>query len=131
MSFTTLSSSAFPADILTVELYFNGGNMGAAEGPHLFAFLGENYETCTTCSIIYENCTDATSCDRAFLATEGLLDITASSKLDGESFTGTITNARYVEVTIDPTTLESTEVPDGDVWCIDMVAFDSTVAASP
>jgi len=116
-------SITIPVDALTFELFYE---FGADDGPHSHVFSGENYDACHTCAIMYERCFDPENCERTFLAVSGTLEVTAQGVV-GDQLTGTLTDVSFREVTIDWDTFHSTPVVDGDVWCLDSFAFDTTI----
>lgn len=73
-------------------------------------------ETCENCVFFYEGVTVSDGLlknpDRAFMPSDGTLEITAVSPEVGKTFSGTV-SATLVEVTIDGETLETTTVPGG------------------
>ena len=104
---------------LYLELFFG---MGAADTPHDSTFTGENYATCSECLIMDAECNaDRSVCGTHYLAQSGTVSFSALSRT---SLTGTLTNVRMIEVTLDPSTFETTPVDGGRVWCIPSLAFD-------
>lgn len=79
----------------------------------------QNYETCTTCLLIYADCTTET-CDKAFFATGGTIEVSAID-LEAGTVTATVRNIIAVEVTIDENTFASTPVAGGETWCLPSV----------
>lgn len=104
-----------PMVSLSVEIYDEPPAVGSYA-------LGENYETCLQCVLLYSGCDD-TGCDSILLARSGTLEITAVG-VEGERFAATLTNVEFEEVNIDEGTFISTPVAGGDVKCIDSHAFD-------
>jgi hypothetical protein len=93
-------------DLFLFEFYWNGGD-GGRVGTFKFGTGGDaNFATCSRCFFIH-------SSDKDLLAASGVLEIDAdSTPIDGVIH-ATLRDATFVEVTIDPTTLVSTPVPNG------------------
>gem|GEM_PF-3488975 len=115
-----------PADYLSFELW---QRFGGPTTPGSYVLTDENYETCSTCLLIDTDCT-ATECQKTFLAVSGGVDL-ADLGVVGDFFTGTLTDVKLVEVTIDPDTYVSTPVPGGETWCLDSLSFDMLIDAWP
>ena len=109
------SAEDFPYDELSIEIYDTPPAVGTYP-------LGENYETCTYCVLIFAGCGED-ACDAVLFPTSGTLEITAVGG-EGERFTGSLTDVQFEEVTIDEDTFRSTAVPGGELRCIDSHAFD-------
>lgn len=104
---------------LAVEFY-DFGDGSPLTGPGNYP-LGanaddQNYETCTTCLIIYADC-DAETCAKSFYGTGGTIEVTALD-LDAGTVTATLKNVVAVEVTIDENTFVSTPVNNGETFCL-------------
>jgi hypothetical protein len=131
-SYRAYSSAAAPYDYLAIELWYGLGGPEPLLGPgstSLGSRAGDlNYATCSTCVLMWADCDDTDTCARSYLATGGTLAVTAMTA--GGSFTGTLTNVRLAEVTIDPDTFESTPVAGGGSWCLASHAFDAAVSGS-
>ena len=115
------SSDGVPTDTLSIEVY-------EAPAPGTYQ-LGENYETCLHCVLIYAGCTDLDpeSCSQTFLATEGTLEITTVGA-EGEYLVGSISNVQFEEVTIDwADTFRSSPVAGGELRCVDGHDFESYI----
>lgn len=126
------SSATAPYDVITVEFYYGLGGVEPLQGPGSVtlgaADVDQNYATCSTCVLIWTDC-DTTGCSGpTYFATAGTLNVTALAT--GGSFTGTLANARLIEVEIDPTTYLSTPVADGGAWCVASLSFDASVQGS-
>lgn len=107
---------------LAVEFY-DFGDGSPLDGPGNYP-LGanaedQNYETCTTCLIIYADC-DAETCAKSFYGTGGTIEVTAVD-LDAGTVTATLKNVVAAEVTIDEDTFVSTPVNGGETWCLGSV----------
>jgi len=70
------------------------------------------------------------SAERIFLSTAGELDIQSIGP-PGVPFSGTLSNASLVEVTIDWDTFVSTPVPGGETRCIETFFFDTPIMGDP
>jgi hypothetical protein len=116
------SSSRPPSSVLSVELWTA---MGGPHAPGTYAFDDTNYANCGLCGILDVNCS-ATTCDRTFLITSGIINITSIGAV-GELFTATVTHAEGIEVTIDPGTYTSTPVPLGQTFCFDSAVLSATI----
>ncbi len=119
--YTADASLTFPTDSLAIEIYDEPPTAGSYT-------LGENYETCLYCVLIYTDC-DESSCGSTLLATGGTLNITEVG-VDGGRFTGTLTNAQFEEVAINEDTFRSTPVPGGELRCVDSYSFDIFIGTS-
>ena len=114
------STLGTPVDALTFEL------TGDAKAAGDYDLTGSHYPDCAACVLIHTGCDEnLANCTGTYLATEGLLSITAFGA-SGEPFTGTLTGARLQEVTLDAAS-NSTVVPNGQTWCLDDYAFEATV----
>ena len=88
---------------------------------------GNNYADCGLCVMMYEDCEDgdgqpADICSKIYFATEGTLEIVTfdTSGTGGGPVEVTLTDVVFTEVTINPSAgYLSTEVEDGDTWCVD------------
>lgn len=78
-----------------------------------------NYETCSTCIVIYDDC-GAETCDTLFFATGGTIEVTAIDQ-DAGTITAELKDIVAVEVTIDSQTFRSTPVANGESYCLDSV----------
>ena len=122
------TTTAVNPDVLVVELYLG---LGGPPGPGTYLIeddpLNDNYATCHTCVLIFENIDwDTGIADRTLFATSGELNIESIGP-PGVPFTGTLSNVNLVEVTIDWDTFESTPVPGGETRCIDTFPFDAPI----
>ena len=114
--------------ILSLEFYEK--NMDQMDsilmGPGTFEIAAsaddQNYETCTTCVRIAQECDQDGNCGKEFLATKGTIVFTA---IDGDTgtVTGMVTGLEAEEVTIDDATFKSTPVPNGEGYCLDSLEF--------
>lgn len=122
--YTATAGSAPNIERLTFDFYFP---FGATDAPQELVFDGENLKDCHTCLVARRNCESARCADgKAFLVQEGTASITALGAA-GTSFQGTIENAVFAEVSISVADLETTVIPGGETWCIDSLAFDTSI----
>ena len=110
--FTELQIMSFQADP-----YFG------PSGPGTFDLSGLNYTDCALCMLVLQECDDEYYCDKGFFIESGTLQVNQMNQFGG-SFNGSLINARFVEVTIDPETYQSTPVPGGESWCVDRLDID-------
>lgn len=110
---------------LAIDFYFS---LGATDGAQTLTLTGEGLDTCSTCVFAHSGCGSLT-CERAFMATSGLLVIDEMGQAGG-SLNGRLGDALFVEVEIEAGTQETTIVPDGETWCFDDFAFDTSVVAT-
>jgi hypothetical protein len=90
-----------------------------------------NYETCTHCIAIAvgcvgEDCTNATW----FFAKSGTARFDSVASAPGGAFSSRFDNVVLTQVTVDPTTFHSTEVPAGGCFHINSATFSATTASS-
>ncbi|OIP39119.1 MAG: hypothetical protein AUK47_10555 [Deltaproteobacteria bacterium CG2_30_63_29] len=116
------SDTIAPLDTLSIQLYY-GATPETLSGPGTVELdadpADQNYQTCTTCVLIYVS-------TKVFYATAGTLTVTTMGSTDGSLFKGTLTNLKLEEVTIDSDYL-STPVVDGATWCIDSYPFSTKI----
>jgi hypothetical protein len=118
------TSTTDPYDFVTVEFYRAAGGPGAYELGATVA--DQNYATCENCVLVGSGCTSGAGCAQIFFATGGTVNVTSWGDIGG-TFSGTLENARLIEVTIAGGTYTSTPVPGGDTWCITSMPFTATV----
>ena len=122
-------TTAINPDVLGIELFFD---LGGPSGPGTYLIqddpANDNYATCHTCILIFEEMDWNTGiAARTFFATSGELNISSIGPV-GVPFTGTLSNVNLVEVTIDPDNdFVSTPVPGGEARCIDTFPFDTLI----
>jgi hypothetical protein len=92
-------------------------------GPGIYSIDGSNYEDCALCLRAYSGC-EQSGCDKTYYADEGTVEITQLGGV-GTTFTATLKGVVFKEATIDPNTYRSTNVPNGDRWCMDGVQLSS------
>jgi len=118
-------------DMLNVELW---ETYGATIAPGQISLTGKetSYATCGTCVVFYEGVHlsggNITSSVHAFMPQSGTLNLTSATASAGTKFAGTL-NASLVEVTIDPTTSETTPVSGGCTIPINGFTFSVTLEA--
>ncbi len=112
-----------PVDTLKIELVASAGGATAAG---TFTITDDDYDICANCVLVYQGCdADLANCAKTFFAQSGTLTITTFGESGGQ-FTGTLTDVTLVEVTIDGD-FKTTPVADGETWCLDSYAFDTTI----
>jgi hypothetical protein len=114
---------------LQIELWGDVAG-GIVTGTHaLGAGTEGNYRTCAYCTLL-RKCADA-SCQnftRSYLNTAGTLELTTLGQAPAGHLVGSLSGVNWVEVEINPQTLDSTPLPAGA--CFDLAApysFDATV----
>ena len=92
---------------------------------------GINYADCGLCLLILADCADVqeTGCTKYFYADEGSVTIDQFGQ-DGGTFSGSMSNVVFKEVTIDSETYTSTPVSGGETWCMDGTSFFATVGGA-
>ena len=93
---------------------------GAVPGVGDYTFSDINYVNCQTCAFIATGCVSDyhPECAQFFFATSGTVSI--ESYAVGDTLTGSLTDATFVEVTVDwDDTYQSTKVANGATRCID------------
>jgi thiol-disulfide isomerase/thioredoxin len=92
-----------------------------------YSFDGINYADCGLCLLAYVNC-DGSSCEKTLYAEEGSVEISEIGFETGDTFSAQLNGVVFREVEIDPSTYQSTVIPDGDTWCFDGFEFTQEVA---
>jgi hypothetical protein len=110
--FTELQMMSFQA-----EPYFG------PSAPGDYDLSGLNYADCALCMMVLQECTDEYYCEKGFFIQSGTLEVNQLSMYGG-NFKASLVNARFVEVTIDPETYQSTPVDGGESWCVDRIDID-------
>lgn len=118
-----------PQDLLSLQVY--PSLAGAATDVGTYTLDDFNYASCSTCLLVYAECTDR-GCAKTFIAGRGELEIIKSGRVNGdyvagELFSAKLRRAQLVEVTIDPGTYETALVEGGQSWCIDEFVWDTTL----
>jgi hypothetical protein len=115
---TTLGS---PVDVLTFELLDGTPAVGT------LTISNAGYEDCTNCVRLDRGCDEnLANCTKTLLAQGGTIEVT-SSGAPGATFAGTLTDAEFVEVTIDSGTGVSTPVTGGEQFCSAPYSFNATI----
>jgi len=71
------------------------------------ALTHENYATCPYCVVLHSECDLRGMCGATYFATQGSLEFVSLTTF---SMDAVLTNARLIEVTLDPSTFESSPV---------------------
>jgi hypothetical protein len=118
-----------PTTVLQVQRFYS---LGAGPAPEIVALRPESYADCATCILVFLDCRlgatvyDAEACEKIFLARSGTAELTFEGDVGGQLW-GMLRNVELAEVTIDPTTFESVEVPGGETWCLPEYVFEDEV----
>ena len=119
----TLNGDATP-DLFALELYKGFTVFSTNIHTGTFSITGQelDYATCGVCPRIFTDYDPATmmTAEQQYFATGGSVSITSITP----NMTGTVNNLTYEEVTINPTTFESTPVPGGCQTAVMSGAFD-------
>lgn len=91
--------------------------------PGSYTLDGSNYADCALCVLMVTDCNNNYQCDQVFFVDQGTLDVEAFGA-QGGNFKAVLRDAVFLEVTIDPSTYETTPVPGGESWCIDEIDID-------
>jgi len=91
--------------------------------PGSYSLAGTNYADCALCAVLITDCNDEYSCDTVFFASAGEIDIWSMGGA-GSTFSATLNDVVFQEVTIDANTYVSTPVAGGDTWCVDGFVID-------
>ena len=124
--FQATSSAASPMNVLEV-LSYAGEPYNGPDGPGSYSMDGNNYEDCSLCMLIYENCND-TSCDSVYFADLGSLLVSSAMEVN-QNFNATLNNVVFREVSIDPDTYQSTPIQGGNTWCVDSLSINAVPEA--
>ena len=117
LTYTVITSSEAPYNSIQIQSL---SDWNGPTTPGTYSLDGLNFADCGLCLLAYTNCTED-SCEKTLYAEEGELEITEIGTSDGDRFTARFKNVVFREVTIDDSTFRSTEVPDGQTWCINDV----------
>ena len=116
---------------LSIENYPDYGGATGPESRSIDA-TEANYATCGICVMVQTGCEphgDHAHCDATFMPEPGgTIDFSAFAAGADESWTGTLTDIRFVEVRINSDTYESTPKEDGETLELNIWDFDVTVA---
>ncbi len=124
-----LNADALP-DGFDLQLYGGSGvftTSGVATGTYQLTGAETDYATCGACALLDGNIdTSSGTPAQTYMASAGMLNLTSITG----NLTGTLTNATFAAVVIDPTTFEST--PDGSncAVSIDSLSFSAPITAS-
>ncbi len=114
-------------DILQIQIYAESGTVPTLTAPSTHNLANEapvNYATCGACVLIQANATGSAPA-AVYMAESGTLSITSYAP----NFSGTLTNATFVRVQIDPNTLATTVINDGCATAVSSHSFSSPVQA--
>jgi hypothetical protein len=122
-------NAAEPFDIFQLELIKGFGvyTTNITVGQHTLSGDELNYATCGLCPRLFTDCTTTECADQQFYATGGTINVTSITP----NLTYTVSNLTFVEVTVDPTTFESTPVPGGCSTSIASGSFDAANTHTP
>jgi thiol-disulfide isomerase/thioredoxin len=121
--YKAFDNAGTPQNVLVIESYQGQGGPAA---PGLYTLNGANFKDAGLRLRIGYNCT-ANGCEKIFFGTSGTV---AVESIGGAGVTlKALVNVRLVEVTIDGTTLESTEVPGGDSYCLRDYVIEEPIKA--
>ncbi len=110
------------ADPDLAELQFFSDDTGSID---LSVAPNDNYATCNECALVFEDAT-MSGVAKTYFQVSGQLSLDATSQPTAGLVSGSITDVKLVEVTIDPMTFESTPVPGGGCLHIAAKSFDVT-----
>jgi len=105
-------------DTISFEFYTFNSPALAAGTFDLGSALNSNYSSCDQCVLAYRDFAGGVA-SQAFFQTAGTLTVDGATIPGSDPITMTWQNVNLIEVTIDPSTFESTPVPNGD--CYDIV----------
>jgi hypothetical protein len=118
------STDTAPFDELQIISYQAAPYYGPTS-PGTYTLDGSNYADCGLCVLVVTDCNEGYQCDRVFFVEQGILEI-INLNVQGGRFRAVLKEAVFLEVTINPSTYETTPVPDGDSWCVDELVIDSS-----
>lgn len=98
--------------------------------PGQYRLAGTNYADCGLCVLVVTDCDDGYSCDEVYFVSEGTLDVADFGAASGR-FRAVLRDAVFLEVSIDPSTHETTPVPGGASWCVGEVDIDVSTYRYP
>ncbi len=130
--FTAAANADLTPDLFEFELYKGFGvfSVGSIQpGTYTISGAELNYATCGICPRIFTDFDEATqmTAEQQYYATGGTITITSVTP----DLTGTVSDLTFEEVTINPTTFESTPVPGGCSTSITSASFDVANAYTP
>jgi len=118
---------------LTIENY---PSLGGASGPEQRAVEAaeSSYATCGVCVKLELGCQvhgDHSHCDTTMMPeVGGEIDFDALGTSVGDPWSGTLSGVRFVEVTINGRTYETTPVADGETFDLGTWSFDVTLESN-
>lgn len=126
--YQAVSGTTSPVQIMNIDSFIQG--FGGPSAPGTFDLNGINYADCGLCLLILADCSDTqgTGCTKYFYADEGSVTIDQFGQ-DGGTFSGSMNNVVFKEVTIDSDTYTSTPVAGGETWCMDGTSFFANIGA--
>lgn len=91
-----VDSSGPPYNSLEIDVYwaFTGMTTGVVIPGVRDLALEPDYSTCTACVVVRENCPDLDSCERAYFARAGTIDLVNISRDFTGTFNATLSNVR-------------------------------------
>ena len=95
--------------------------------PGTYSLDGINYADCGLCLLAYTNCSGE-SCEKTLYAEEGEVEITEIGLNNGSRLTARLRNVVFREVNIDSSTFQSTQVPNGQTWCVNDFEINQELA---
>jgi len=117
---TDLGYGGALADVISFEFYANGGLITAGTFD-LGSGNNTNYETCSQCVLVFMDLDSASGIpQKTFYQTGGTLTVNAMTLPGSDPIKMSWQNVTLAEVTIDPSTFESTLVPNGA--CITIIS---------
>jgi len=128
LTYQGVDGNANPLSALIIEIRSPNGEVT----PGVYDLAGTNFRSCEVCVLGLRGCNPMTGlCAQRFYPREGQVEITALGADAGERFTATLRGIDMVEVDIDPNSLRSFPVDNGDTWCNPEQAIDLEIAAQP
>jgi hypothetical protein len=128
--YTAVTSTSYPLDVAMIENWVSYGGP-STPGTYSITANEASYLDCGFCVIFSRNCTSDSSCGGDFMPKPGVgsFTLTTLGKTPGSTFSGTLTGVVLQEVTIDPESLETTPVPNGQTWCLPTFTWTGTIVA--
>jgi len=128
LTYQGLDGNANPLNALIIEIRSPNGEVT----PGVYDLAGTNFRTCEVCVLGLRGCNPMTgACNQRFYPRAGEVEITELGADSGERFTATLRGIDMVEVDIDPNSLRSFPVDNGDTWCNPEQAIDLEIATQP
>ncbi len=120
LSYTLRTSTDSPYNVIQIQSL---SDWNGPTSPGVYSLDGINYADCGLCLLAYTGCTDE-GCDKTLYAQEGEVEFTAIGLATGDQVTAQLRNVVFREVTINEETFQSTEVPNGQTWCVNDLPID-------